>query len=81
MYWLVLLVLVLMGPTPARAENGLSRRHPLWYAQAAVDGRVAAGSTATLVPFGTMTAIIVWLTGWVGSWFIGHRGIERYPRR
>lgn len=25
-----------------------------------------------------LTAIIVWLTGWVGSWFIGHRGVERY---
>ena len=28
-----------------------------------------------------LTAIIVWLTGWVGSWFIGHRGIERFARR
>ncbi len=28
-----------------------------------------------------LTAIIVWLTGWVGSWFIGHRGFERYARR
>ena len=28
-----------------------------------------------------LTAIIVWLTGWIGSWFIGHRGFERYPRR
>ena len=60
MYWLVLLVLLLTVPTPARAENGPSRLHVRWYAQAAADGRVAAGSTATLVPFGTMTAIIVW---------------------
>jgi putative membrane protein len=28
-----------------------------------------------------LTAIIVWLTGWIGSWFIGHRGFERYTRR
>lgn len=28
-----------------------------------------------------LTAIIVWLTGWIGSWFIGHRGFERYARR
>jgi putative membrane protein len=28
-----------------------------------------------------LTAIIVWLTGWVGSALIGHRGIERYSRR
>ena len=28
-----------------------------------------------------LTSIIVWLTGWVGSWFIGHRGFERYARR
>jgi putative membrane protein len=28
-----------------------------------------------------LTAIIVWLTGWVASWFIGHRGFERFTRR
>jgi putative membrane protein len=28
-----------------------------------------------------LTAIIVWLTGWIGSWFIGQRGYERYARR
>ncbi len=28
-----------------------------------------------------LTSIIVWLTGWIGSWFIGHRGFERYARR
>jgi len=28
-----------------------------------------------------LTAIIVWLTGWVGSALIGHRGIERFARR
>ena len=27
-----------------------------------------------------LTAIIVWLTGWVGSWLIGRRGFERYAR-
>jgi hypothetical protein len=56
----LVLVALLMVPMPARAEDGPSRLHPRWYAQAPVDGRVAAGSTATLVPFGTMTAIIVW---------------------
>ena len=28
-----------------------------------------------------LTAIIVWLTGWVASGFIGPRGFERYERR
>ncbi len=28
-----------------------------------------------------LTAIIVWLTGWIGSALIGHRGIERFARR
>ena len=28
-----------------------------------------------------LTSIIVWLTGWVGSWLIGQRGFERYGRR
>jgi putative membrane protein len=28
-----------------------------------------------------LTWIIVWLTGWVGSALIGHRGIERFERR
>lgn len=27
-----------------------------------------------------LTSIIVWLTGWVGSWLIGQRGFERYAR-
>lgn len=27
-----------------------------------------------------LTAIIVWLVGWVGSWFIGKRGFEKYQR-
>jgi hypothetical protein len=58
-HWLVVLAL-LMAPMPARTEDGPPRVHPPRYAQAAVDGRVSAGSTATLVPFGTMTAIIVW---------------------
>jgi putative membrane protein len=28
-----------------------------------------------------LTWIIVWLTGWIGSALIGHRGIERFERR
>jgi putative membrane protein len=28
-----------------------------------------------------LTSIIVWITGWIGSWFIGQRGFERYARR
>jgi len=28
-----------------------------------------------------LTWLIVWLTGWVGSELIGHRGFERYPHR
>lgn len=28
-----------------------------------------------------LTAIIVWLTGWIGSWLIGQRGFERYAQR
>ena len=28
-----------------------------------------------------LTWILVWLTGWLGSALIGHRGFERYPRR
>ncbi len=59
MYWLVFLALLLV-PMPARAEDAPFRVHPPRYAQAAGDGRASAGSTATLVPFGTMTAIIVW---------------------
>lgn len=27
-----------------------------------------------------LTAIIVWIVGWIGSEFIGKRGFERYPR-
>jgi len=54
-HWLVVLALLIV-PVPARAEDTPPR-----YAQAAAgDGRVSAGSTATLVPFGAMTAIIVW---------------------
>lgn len=37
--------------------------------------RITGGFKAAL-----FTAVIVWLTGWVGSWFIGHRGFERYAR-
>ena len=28
-----------------------------------------------------LTSLIVWITGWVGSWLIGQRGFERYARR
>lgn len=28
-----------------------------------------------------LTAIMVWLTGWLGSALIGHHGIERFARR
>jgi len=28
-----------------------------------------------------LTAIIVWLTGWIGSALIGHQGVERFDRR
>jgi putative membrane protein len=28
-----------------------------------------------------LTAIIVWIVGWIGSWFIGKRGFEKYQRR
>jgi putative membrane protein len=28
-----------------------------------------------------LTAIIVWLVGWIASWFIGHKGFERFARR
>jgi putative membrane protein len=27
-----------------------------------------------------LTSIIVWITGWIGSWLIGQRGFERYAR-
>ena len=28
-----------------------------------------------------LTSLIVWITGWIGSWLIGQRGFERYARR
>jgi putative membrane protein len=28
-----------------------------------------------------LTWIIVWITGWIGTSLIGHRGFERYSRR
>ncbi|MGC1729442.1 MAG: phage holin family protein [Steroidobacteraceae bacterium] len=28
-----------------------------------------------------LTWIIVWITGWIGTALIGHRGFERYARR
>ena len=27
-----------------------------------------------------LTAIIVWIVGWIGSWFIGKRGFEKIKR-
>jgi putative membrane protein len=35
-----------------------------------------SGFTAAL-----LTWIIVWITGWIGTALIGHRGFERYARR
>ena len=28
-----------------------------------------------------LTAIIVWIVGWIGSWLIGKRGFEKYAQR
>ncbi len=55
---------VLEGRSPASADGGSpSRDTPRHYAQAAgPPDRAEIGSAATLVPFGTMTAIIVWRT-------------------
>jgi hypothetical protein len=61
-YWLLTLAF-LLGTTPASADDGspshVTRRQ---YAQTTPDGRAEVGVAATLVPFGTMTAIIVWRT-------------------
>ena len=54
----------LEGRSPASADEGSPSRGTLrQYAQAASPpDRAEIGSAATLVPFGTMTAIIVWRT-------------------
>jgi hypothetical protein len=53
----------LLGTMPASGDDGSSspvtRRQ---YAQATPKDRAEVGVAATLVPFGTMTAIIVWRT-------------------
>jgi len=60
--WLLTLAF-LLAPMPASADDGstsrVTRRH---YAQATTTDRAEVGAAATLVPFGTMTAIIVWRT-------------------
>ena len=61
-YWLLTLAF-LLGPVLAAADDGppfrLTQRQ---YAQATTNDRAEVGAAATLVPFGTMTAIIVWRT-------------------
>ena len=62
LYWLLTLAF-LLGSVPAAADDGspppVTRRR---YAQATTNDRAEIGAAATLVPFGTMTAIIVWRT-------------------
>jgi hypothetical protein len=60
-------VKITCGSFSAFAPHLLLDRSPLrvtgrQYAQAATSDRAEIGSAATLVPFGTMTAIIVWRT-------------------
>lgn len=61
---LLALPLGLLGPLPASADDGVPapavQGGP--YAQASSNERADIGSPATLVPFGTMTKIIVWRT-------------------
>ncbi|HXY75931.1 MAG TPA: phage holin family protein [Steroidobacteraceae bacterium] len=45
----------------------------VWLVSSILPGFHLSGFKAAL-----LTAIIVWLTGWIGSWLIGHRGFERY---
>ena len=62
MPWLLTLV-VLAEPGSAWAHEGPPSPGTLrQYAQATTPDRAEIGSAATLVPFGTMTAIIVWRT-------------------
>lgn len=62
LYWLLTLAF-LLGSVPAVADDDspfrLTRRQ---YAQGTTNDRAEVGAAATLVPFGTMTAIIVWRT-------------------
>lgn len=61
-FWLLALA-CLSGPGPASAGEGSAARViERRYAQASPTERAEVGSAATLVPFGTMTAIIVWRT-------------------
>lgn len=62
LYWLLTLAF-LLGSVPAVADDGSPfRRTRRQYAQATTNDRAEVGAAATLVPFGTMTAIIVWRT-------------------
>ena len=59
-YWPLALAL-LVGPAPAWAGDGSPAHVPRrQYVQASPSERAGIGSTATLVPFGSMTAIIIW---------------------
>lgn len=63
--WSLLLAfpLGLLGPPPMSAADGLPAHvQGKRYAQANSTERADIGSAATLVPFGTMTAIIIWRT-------------------
>jgi len=44
-------------------------------------GAILPGFHAPWFKPALLTSIIVWLTGWVGSWLIGRRGFERYTAR
>src|SRR5215471_18571023 len=58
----LLALAVLLGPLLASADDSPARGILRRYAQTATTDRVEVGSPATLVPFGTMTKIIVWRT-------------------
>ena len=62
LYWLLMLAF-LLGPMPAVADDdSLSPVTRRQYTQTTTNDRAEVGAAATLVPFGTMTAIIVWRT-------------------
>ena len=44
-------------------------------------GKIVPGFHAPWFMPAFLTSLIVWLTGWIGSWLIGQRGFERYARR
>ena len=44
-------------------------------------GKIVPGFHAPWFMPAFLTSLIVWLTGWVGSWLIGQRGFVRYARR